>query len=503
MKHPTVLVILDGYGIGKPQSTNPVYAAKKPHLDAWFRQYPHAELKAAGTAVGLPAGYIGNSEVGHLTIGSGRIVDQPITLLNQAISRGELQKNSVLKADLTRLKKSGKKLHCMGLLSDAGVHSNAHHLYALLEIAATYEITEIIVHPFLDGRDVAAQSAPYYLAQLEDVLAKIPRARIGSIHGRFYAMDRDNHWQRTEQSYTVLTRPQSTRYTTWRALLDEYYAKGVTDEFIPPTQHSIHDIITDGDGIIFFNTRSDRARQLTACFVQEPFTHFERTKIREAFFLTPFSFGEQFHTDVLFERTFVYNTLLDTLAAANKRIYAIAETEKYAHITYFFNGNREDILPHEKRVLIKSIDVGRNYTELPCMEAAKITQQVIASLQEDPYDFYLINYANADMLGHSGDFNGIVQAIECLDKELGTLYNTVVECMNGTLYITADHGNAEKSFDGSVKALTAHTTNPVPFIMIQKKLYGMPTRLPLQGLADVAPFILRELGLPVPKEMKH
>lgn len=500
---PTVLVILDGYGIGQASPYNPIFKAHKPHLDEWFAHYPHAELKASGSAVGLPPGSIGNSEVGHLTMGSGRVIDQSLTVFNNAIVAGTLAKNTVLLKSLDALQRAGTTLHCMGLLSDAGVHSNINHLYALLKIAADFGLAKIIVHPFLDGRDVAVQSAAYYLTQLEEAIKNIPAAQLGSIHGRFYALDRDHNWERTERSYRTLTQVQQNQYSSWRTLLAHWYAQGVTDEFIPPTQNHQHTIVQQGDGIIFFNIRPDRARQLTESFVQDKFSYFERKKIDLTFFITPFFLGNTVKNTTLFERSIIHNTLFDVLARAGKRIFASAETEKYAHITYFFNGGREELVPHEKRILIPSLDVGHNYIEHPCMSAAQITAAVVDSLRTDAYDFYLINYANADMVGHSGNFNAIVHAIECLDRELGTLYREVVEKRGGTLFIAADHGNAEKLFDGSVQALTAHTTSKVPFLMIQKNLYNAQTNLPLVELADIAPFILKHLGLQVPPEMQR
>jgi 2,3-bisphosphoglycerate-independent phosphoglycerate mutase len=498
--NPSVLVILDGFGIGEKSDKNAVHCAKKPNLDKWYTEYPHAILQASGETVGLPSGFMGNSEVGHLTIGSGRIIQQPLTIINNAIVDKSFFKNPLLLERLAELKANGKKLHVMGLLSDAGVHSHEQHLYAFLQAAAQQGIAEVYIHPFLDGRDTAPTSATTYLERLDAVMQREQIGKIGSIHGRFYAMDRDRNWQRTEKSYRVLTEPQEVTFSTWQELLADCYTQGITDEFIPPTQLDSNGIVESGDGVIFFNIREERARQLTACFVATHFNHFPRTKVDVGFFVTPTSYGEQIKTDVLFERPIVKHTLFEQLAAAGKRTFAIAETEKYAHVTYFFNGGKETVEHGEQQVLIPSI-IAKKYVEHPEMSAQKITQAVIDSLENDPCDFYLINYANADMVGHSGNFEATVKAVECLDVELGKLYAEVVQKMNGTLYITADHGNAEKNFNGSYP-ITAHTTNPVPFLALAKKLQNRAQEeLPLHQLADIAPFILKNFELPVPPEM--
>jgi len=498
---PTLLVILDGFGYRKEKDYNAIYHAYTPHLDRWFAEYPHAILNAAGKAVGLLKGCIGNSQVGHLTIGSGRIVPQPVCIIDEAIENGTFFTHKLLTASLQRLQKSKGAVHIIGLLSDAGVHAHEKHIQAFVQAAVQSDIKAIVVHAILDGRDTPPESAGYYLQRLTNFLQKIGQGGIGSLHGRFYAMDRDNHWKRIERSYRVLTALQPIQYKSWQQVLADSYAQSITDEFIAPAQLKPGHIINKGDGIIFCNFRPDRARQLAASFVDPQFDHFPTKQLDLAFFITPTIYNEKLNTTVLFPIQKVVNTLKEVLVQEGKTIFSIAETEKYAHITYFFNGGKEERLPGETRVLIPSL-LMKNYVDYPAMAASKITTKILESLQTDPQDFYLINYANADMVAHSGNFEATVQAVACLDKELALLYNQVVEKMNGTLYIMADHGNAEDMYDEiAQQPRTAHTTNPVPFIMIRKDLANTDQSLSLQQLSDVAPFILHNMKLPVPEEM--
>ncbi|MGB8366854.1 MAG: 2,3-bisphosphoglycerate-independent phosphoglycerate mutase [Candidatus Babeliales bacterium] len=503
MKHisPTVLVILDGFGYRKEKKHNAIYYADTPHIDRWFVEYPHAILAASGEAVGLLKGYVGNSEVGHLTIGAGRVIPQPARIIGEAIENGTFFTNALLKKSLQKLKKNNNTVHIIGLLSDAGVHAHEKHIYAFVQAAVEQSIKTIVVHPILDGRDTPPKSASYYLQRLTNFLNKIGHGVIGSLHGRFYAIDRDNHWERIEKSYRVLTEIESVQYNTWKDIINGSYAHNITDEFVIPTQIKPGYIINDGDGIIFCNFRPDRARQLTASFVYPQFDYFPTKKLDLSFFITPILYDEKLNTTVLFPTEQIKNTLKDVLVKEEKTIFSIAETEKYAHVTYFFNGGREKVLPGETRLLIPSISV-KNCVANPAMSAPKITVKVLESLQAEPKDFYLINYANADMVGHSGNFEATVKAVSCLDKELAILYKQVIEKMNGTLYIMADHGNAEDMYDEVAdQPRTAHTTNPVPFIMIRKNLVNTSQLLPLQQLSDVAPFILHHMKLLVPPEM--
>ncbi len=507
MKQPTspvtVLVILDGFGYSKEKKYNAIYHAKTIYYDSWMHEYPHAILEASGAAVGLPHGAMGNSEAGHLTIGAGRIIKQPVTLITDAIDNGAFAKNPILINALKHIS-SHHTLHIMGLLSDGEVHATMKQLFAFLDVAHAHGIKHIVVHPFLDGRDVPPQSASTYLEELEKKLASIG-GTLGSLHGRFYAMDRDTNWDRTERTYRALTEslPRH-QFKRWADIINHYYEKKITDEFIPPTQLDPSASIKNGDGVIFFNFRPDRARQLTASFVDPTFKEFKTKPLKLACFITPTAYEASLKTDTLFPQPYLTHTLKEILVAHDKTIFSIAETEKYAHVTYFFNGGKEASLSKETRLLIPS-KKDKNYKDDPAMAAGEITKAVIKSLREKPCDFYLINYANADMVGHTGDFSAAIAAIEYMDKQLGELYKYVIGTMNGTLYITADHGNAEVMYDEKAhQPKTSHTTNLVPFIMIRKDLKGDgKEKLPLTQLADVAPFILKNMGLPIPKEMER
>lgn len=490
-ENPTILIILDGFGYSKDKVNNPIYNAKKPNIDLFLKHFPNTTLQASGTYVGLPEGYVGNSQVGHITIGAGKIIKQTVTLINESIENTSFFKNKILQEKLHKLQKSNGTLHIMGLLSDKGVHSNISHLFAFINAALQNKIKNIYIHPFLDGRDVQQKSAPIYLKQLDSYISKFPdnNIRIGSIIGRFYAMDRDNNWSRIQKSYDVLTQPQDIlEFNNWQDALNFYYSKNITDEYIPPTQLIQSSIIKNNDGIILFNFRPERSVQITECFVNKDFNHFKPKKIDLKFFITPVPYDSKIKTEALFNIEHSSDSLLDILANKGFKIACIAETEKYAHVTYFIKGGSKIKLPSETDILIPSIKA-KNYIEYPCMSAPEITQTVIDSLQKDPKDFYLINYANADMVGHSGNFDATVKAIECLDEQLGKLYQEVVLKRSGTLYITADHGNAEDKKNSS----TMHTTNPVPFIMVRQELKDKNIKLPLKGLADIKDFILKNI----------
>ena len=499
----TALIILDGFGYREAINYNAIYHAHTPNYDTWMQEYPHAILGASGTHVGLPEGNIGSSEAGHLTIGSGRIIKESVTIINDAIATKSFFSNPILISTLKKLK-TDKTLHLMGLLSDASVHANLKQLYAFLEVAKQQGITNIVIHPFLDGRDTPPQSAGQYLQLLEKKLKELGIGKIGSIHGRLYAMDRDKNWNRTEQSYRTLTEPQEIPYPSWEQAVEHYYTINTTDEFIPPTQLDKNAYIKNGDGIIFFNFRPDRARQLTTAFIDPDFDSFKRDPLKLAFFITPTVYNTKLQTEALYPaQKDAKNSLKDVLMQHGKTIFSIAETEKYAHVTYFFDGGREDSAPNETRALVPSLHT-KQYAKHPEMSAQAITRKLLESLKTNPCDFYLINYANADMVGHSGNFGATIKAVECLDKELGILYNQIVEKMGGTMYVTADHGNAEDMYDEEAhQPRTAHTTNPVPFIMLRTDLKGKgEEKLPLTQLSDIAPFILKNMDLPVPKEME-
>lgn len=500
-KNRVALVILDGFGHAYPNKFNAISQAQTPHIDSWLQNYPHTLLHASGKYVGLPEGFCGNSEVGHLTLGTGRVISQPLTIINNAITDGSFYTNPSLVTTFEQISKGSGRLHIMGLLSDGGVHSHTAHLYAYLDAARAHNIPHIFIHSFLDGRDTAPRSAERYLDKLDGYIKQYPQCSLGSIHGRFYAMDRDENWERTQTSYTTLTQTQKTPTTSWQQLLKTAYASGTTDEFIYPTQLNQQAVIQQGDGILYFNFRPDRSRQLARCFLRPGELQFITKKAAITPFITPTFYGLSYPTKVLFAQQAISNTLKDVISAYDNTIFAIAETEKYAHISYFFNGEREEILPGESQVLIQSIAT-KTYAEHPYMSARLITQTVIDSMRNDSRDFYLINYANADMVGHSGNFAATVKAVECLDEQLHELYQCFVLEMGGTLIITADHGKAEDMFDETNnQPKTSHTTNQVPCISISNQHTARHT-LDMKQLADVAPYILRLMHLPIPTQMQ-
>lgn len=500
MKQPVALIILDGFGFSSESQYNAITHAQKPFLDYLFDHYPHTFLRASGTAVGLPDNHIGHSEVGHLTIGAGRAITQSLTLMNKAIDDGSLCRHPILLSQLAKLKESNGSLHIIGLLSDAGLHGHENHLYAFLQIAKQQGIKSTFIHPILDGRDAPPQSAATYLTHLEKIQEELNYGAIGSLHGRFYAMDRNKHWDRTQKSYDVLTQVTSIQATSWQEALANSYAQQISDEFLLPIQLNELATVHPGDGIIFCNIRDERASQLTAAFVDPHFDHFPIKSLPLSFFITPVPY-QNLTTAALYMRPVVKETLFDLLAAHHKTIFSIAETEKYAHVTYFFRGQELNPVATEVNVLIPSHSV-TTYAQDPAMSAQAITERVCTSLQNDPADFYLINYANADMVGHSGNFEATVQAIEYLDAQIGKLYKEMVEMNNGILLITADHGKAEQMYDNKAdQPHTAHTPNPVPFLYINKQ--DQHKELLLKELADIAPFILQLMHLPVPKVMKR
>ncbi|KKP36096.1 MAG: 2,3-bisphosphoglycerate-independent phosphoglycerate mutase [candidate division TM6 bacterium GW2011_GWF2_32_72] len=502
-KFPQALIILDGFGYRKETKYNAIAQAHKPTIDMLMANYPHTIIKASGEAVGLLPDNMGNSEVGHRTIGTGRIIQQPLTTIHKAIDDKSFFEKSILKNDLEKIKELGTTLHIMGLLSDAGVHAHIKHLFAYLDAAKTAGLTKIIVHPFLDGRDMPPESGIKLLKSLKNKLRELQVGKIGSICGRFYAMDRDKNWMRTKEAYDLLTQKQSESFSNWKKHIKNFYDEGITDEFIPPFQVDPSSTIKNQDGIIFFNFRPDRARQLTAAFVDPNFNEFPTKKLELAFFLATRNYSSELNCDVLFEEEPVTkNTLMEILNENGISTFRIAETEKYAHITYFFNGGKETTLNLEERVLIPSL-VAKNYIEHPEMSAKKITAAIINSLENNPKDFYLINYANADMVGHSGNMEATIKAIECLDKQVKQLYEEIIEKQDGTIYLTADHGNAEEMFDETTnQPITSHTKNPVPFVWINKKLEGKTANIPVTQLSEIAPFVLKEIGLNVPDGMK-
>ena len=496
VKHaPTALIILDGFGHSSEKKYNAIAHAKKPMFDYLLTHFPHTSLNASGPAVGLPEGYIGNSEVGHITIGAGRVIPSAFLQLHESIISGTFLTNPLLINFLKQLAQTGKTLHILGLLSDAGVQGHLEVVCALIKAATQQNVKKIVIHAFLDGRDVAPQSAALFLTALQEYIQPYSQVSIGSITGRYYAMDRDQHWDRTEATYAMLTTQKEPQFTSWHNALEHYYAQSITDEFIPPTVLAPDCSLQNNDGVIFANFREDRARQLTACFIAPSTVPLPLKPVTLAFFISAIRYSQEFTNPVLLDTPPIKGTLKEILSTAGKTIFSIAETEKYAHVTYFFGGGQEKPFNHEIRMIIPSLPL-QSYAQNPRMSAQKITDAILNSLRTNPCDFYLINYANADMVGHSGNLHATIQAIEYLDTQLTQLYEQIVVTMNGTLIITADHGNAELMFDEKIgQRHTAHTTNKVPFIWAKRDQERKKMDLPLYGLADIAPFILKHMGI--------
>ncbi|MCL5436697.1 MAG: 2,3-bisphosphoglycerate-independent phosphoglycerate mutase [Candidatus Dependentiae bacterium] len=495
---PVALVILDGWGVGPETPHNAITAARPTTFQRLWDHYPHALLAASGPAVGLPAGTCGNSEVGHLTLGAGRIIRQPLSRIDDLIEGGILCDQPVLSQQFSRLAHEHGALHLIGLVSEGKVHSDQQQLHALIHCAAKSGIERVFVHAILDGRDTPAQSAATYLEQLEAYCATAKIGTIASLCGRFYAMDRDGQWDRTCAAFRLYTEAPKVQEQHWRQVLAQYYKDGVTDEFIPPTSLHAAAFIRPEDGILLFNVRPDRMRQLTALLLgRELTTGRGKTsppcgaRVPYRFLISAVRYASNFNNPVLLEPEEVDDTLLDHLQTAGLRIFTIAETEKYAHVTYFFSGGREAVRPDETRVMIPSLGI-RDYAAHPCMSAPTITERVVAALRADTADFYLINYANADMVGHTGNFEATVAAVSCVDKQLHTLFEELVQKRGASLFIVGDHGNAEEKWDAVAgRPRTAHTSNPVPFIAVNVE-NALP---PMRGLSDVAAVVEENMAI--------
>lgn len=483
-----LLMILDGWGISKRKEGNAILHAHTPHFDGLCSQYPHSMLGASGEDVGLPDRYMGNSEVGHLNLGAGRIVYQDFTRINKAIRDGTFFKERYFLEAVKRVKKNKTTLHLMGLVSDGGVHSHINHLFALLKLAETHSI-QPVVHCFLDGRDVLPRSAGVYLKELRKELQK-RGGSIGTLMGRYYAMDRDNRWERTRKAYEALTGQSGLHAESVEKALEASYAKGDSDEFVQPT--IIGEPIKDGDSIIFFNFRPDRARQITKAFVDDPFRHFERKKLH-VYFVCMTEYEDDIKAPIVYPPQSLKNTLGEVLSHHNLKQLRIAETEKYYHVTYFFNGGEEEPFKGEDRILIPSPKVA-TYDLKPEMSAYEITDRVIKEIHSREYDVIILNFANPDMVGHTGVFSAAIRAIEVIDECIGEIVSGLHE--EDILLITGDHGNAEKMTELTSQELyTAHTSNPVPFVITKECIIRSGI------LADVAPTILDLLGITKPEEM--
>lgn len=501
---PVVLVILDGWGYREDSHANSIASANTPVMDSLWAAYPHTLIRTSGKDVGLPQGQMGNSEVGHLNIGAGRVVPQELVRISDAVEDGTILRNSALVSVCQAVKQRGGKLHLVGLCSDGGVHSHIEHLFGLLDLATEQQITDVCIHAITDGRDTKPSSGIEYITQLEAAIQKVGVGRISTISGRYYSMDRDRRWDRTQKGYEVMVHDGEGDGRTASQVLKDSYAQNITDEFVLPTRVA-PGAVESGDGVIFFNFRPDRARQLVQAFVDPNFSGFERSPITPLEFVTFTQYDASLPVKVAFEPQNLSNILGEVIANHGLKQFRTAETEKYAHVTYFFNGGIEDPFEGEDRELIPSPMVA-TYDKAPKMSAEKVTDGAIAAVEKGIYSFIVINYANPDMVGHTGNIDASIQAIEEVDRCVGRLIESISKA-GGTSIIIADHGNAEVMRDEQGNPWTAHTTNPVPFILVEgekRKIPGYGTNVTLRSdgrLADMAPTILDILRLPQPPEM--
>lgn len=496
MKKPLILMILDGFGIA-PESGNAIKAAKKPNIDKLFAENPITQIGASGMDVGLPDGQMGNSEVGHTNIGAGRIVYQELTRITKTINEDKLKDNEAIVSAMDKALENGTALHLMGLLSDGGVHSHNTHLYGILELAKKKGLEKVYIHAFLDGRDVPPSSAADFVQACVDKTEEIGVGKIVTVMGRYYAMDRDNRWERVEKAYAAMVYGEGVEAECPVCAVKNSYKEDVTDEFVVPSVVKGGATIQPNDSVIFFNFRPDRAREITRTLVDPDFNGFER---KNGFFPVNFVCMTQYdatmpNVDIAFKPQVLTNTLGEYISDKGMAQLRIAETEKYAHVTFFFNGGVEKQYPGEDRILVKSPSVA-TYDLQPEMSAYEVTDKLVPAIKSGKYDMIILNFANCDMVGHTGVFDAAVKAVEAVDECVGKVVDAIKE-MGGVALITADHGNADKMVDTDGEPFTAHTTNPVPFCVI-----GYDCELKDGGrLADIAPTMLQILGLPQPEEM--
>ncbi|MFS0611968.1 2,3-bisphosphoglycerate-independent phosphoglycerate mutase [Lederbergia ruris] len=499
---PVALIILDGFGIRNEEKGNAVKHAKKPNFDRYWNTFPHNQLIACGEAVGLPEGQMGNSEVGHLNIGAGRIVYQSLTRVNVAIRNGEFFKNETFQQAIDHVKKTGKKLHLMGLLSDGGVHSHIDHLFALLKLAADEGVKEVYIHGILDGRDVGPKTAEKYIKETQAKMDEYGIGKFATISGRFYSMDRDKRWDRVEKAYRAMAYGDGPTYPSPLEMLEDSYDHGIFDEFVIPSVMTDADgkpiaTIDDEDSVIFYNFRPDRAIQISNVFTNGDFSGFDRGEDRpkNLDFVCMTHFSETVKGYVAFKSVNLDKTVGEVIADNGMTQLRIAETEKYPHVTFFMSGGREETFPGEERILINSPKVA-TYDLKPEMSAYEVKDALIEAINADKFDGIILNFANPDMVGHSGMLEPTVKAIEAVDECLGEIVDLILE-KGGKAIITADHGNSDEVVTLEGKPMTAHTTNPVPVIVTEK---GITVR---DGgiLADLAPTMLDLLGIEKPEEM--
>lgn len=503
MKKPVVLCIMDGFGwVPDEKYGNAIAAAKTPRLDEIMTKCPHTTIGASGLDVGLPDGQMGNSEVGHTNIGAGRVVYQELTRITKSIEDGDFFTNKAFMDAVKNCKEHDSALHLMGLLSDGGVHSHIRHLFGLLELAKKNGLTKVYVHGILDGRDVPPTSGVEYIAQLQEEMKKLGVGKLATVTGRFYAMDRDNRWERVSKAYNAFVNGEGIKATdAIEAVKTSYKTKDadgkyLTDEFVMPTVLMNEGRVEKNDSIIFFNFRPDRAREITRTFTDDKFTGFERPYF-PVYYVSMTQYDATMpNVEVAFKPEELTNTLGEYLAANGKKQLRIAETEKYAHVTFFFNGGVETVNEGEDRILVPSPKV-TTYDLKPEMSAPEVTDKLVEAVLSDKYDVIIVNFANCDMVGHTGVFDAAVKAVETVDTCVGRLEDAVLK-MGGAILLTADHGNADKMYEPDGSAFTAHTTNPVPFALIGCG----DVKLRNDGrLCDLSPTILKIMDLPQPKEM--
>ena len=499
-----VLTILDGWGYRHDDAHNAIRAADTPVMDALWHAYPHTLIEASGAAVGLPDDQMGNSEVGHLTIGSGRIIRQELVRIGQAVRDGSVARNPALNQLADRLLANGGCLHLVGLCSDGGVHSHVDHLGGLLQWAAARGLSDVCVHVISDGRDTPPTSAPSYVARVEDLIQQAGVGRIATLCGRYWAMDRDHRWERTEKAYRLLCEPGPITASSAAAAISDAYASGVEDEFIEPVRLT-EGTVKHGDGLVCFNFRPDRVRQLIRALVLPEFDQFDRQRIDDLAVVTFTQYEKGLPVAVAFPPESLDGLLGQVISEAGLRQFRTAETEKYPHVTYFMNGGIEQAFPGEDRHLVPSPRVA-TYDQSPAMSAEQLTDSCIAAINKGIYSLVVINYANPDMVGHTGQMEATTQAIATVDRCVGRLLETTCR-MGGTMLITADHGNAEVMQGADGRPWTAHTTSPVPVILVEgekRKCPGLGNDIELRdhgGLADIAPTVLEILGLDKPDKM--
>ena len=502
MKKPTVLLILDGYGERKEKEGNAIALAKTPVMDRLKKEFPYVEGQASGLFVGLPDGQMGNSEVGHMNMGAGRIVYQELTRITKSIQDGDFFENKALKAAVEHCKKEDSALHFMGLVSSGGVHSHIEHIYGLLELAKRAGLKKVYLHAFLDGRDTPPDSGKSFLLAVEKKMQELGVGEIATISGRYYAMDRDKNYDRVEKAYRAMVDGTGEKASSVEEAIDASYAKKVYDEFVLPTviekDGAVH-TVSDGDAMIFFNFRPDRAREICHAFCDDDFSFFERGARKNIFFVCFTDYDPTIpNKHVAFEKEEIHNTLGEVVSNLGKNQLRIAETEKYAHVTFFFNGGKEEPYENEDRILVPSPKEVPTYDLKPEMSCYTVTEKLTEAIRSGKYDLVVANFANPDMVGHTGVLPAAIKAIEVVDECMGKVVDAV-ESMHGNLFILADHGNADIMIDEKTgEPYTAHTTNPVPFILVSEEKHKLR-----EGgwLADVAPTLLELMGIPQPKEM--